>query len=492
MSDPNIHPVDQRLPAGRLATLGLQHVLVMYAGAVAVPLIIGRALKLTPEQVAYLISANLFCCGIVTLIQSLGATQWFGIRMPVMMGVSFASVAPMVAMANTTGGVAGAQIIFGAIIGAGVVSMLLAPVMSKMLRFFPPVVTGTIIAVIGISLMRIGINWVFGNPFGPTAPSVVNPEHAKWLAEVGAMGGAVPPVPKGLAIVGSVPNPKYAALEGIGVASVVLLSILLIAKYARGFVSNISVLLGIIVGATVAVATGMMSFDKVANAKWFDLILPFQFGAPVFDPVLILTMTLVMIVVMIESTGMFLALGDMTGRKISQADLTRGLRADGLGTMIGGIFNTFPYTSFSQNVGLVGVTGVKSRFVCVAGGLILVLLGLLPKMAALVESLPTVVLGGAGLVMFGMVAATGIRILASVDYRGNRNNLFIVAVSIGFGMIPLIAPNFKQWLPHAIHPLIESGILLASLTAVALNLFFNGGAGDTKASIEAARQADAH
>jgi NCS2 family nucleobase:cation symporter-2 len=459
---------------------------------VAVPLIIGRALKLTPEQVAYLISADLFCCGIVTLIQSLGATQWFGIRMPVMMGVSFASVAPMLAMANSTGGAAGAQIIFGAIIGAGIVSLLLAPVMSRMLRFFPPVVTGTIIAVIGISLMRIGINWVFGNPFGPTAPSVVNPEHAKWLADVGAMGGTVPPVPKGLAIVGSVPNPKYASLDGIGVASVVLVSILLIAKYAKGFISNISVLLGIIVGAIVAAATGMMNFDKVAKANWFDVILPFQFGVPVFDPILILTMTLVMIVVMIESTGMFLALGEMTDRKVSQADLTRGLRADGLGTMIGGIFNTFPYTSFSQNVGLVGVTGVKSRFVCVAGGLILVLLGLVPKMAALVESLPTVVLGGAGLVMFGMVAATGIRILASVDYRGNRNNLFIVAVSIGFGMIPLIAPNFKQWLPHTIHPLIESGILLASLTAVALNLFFNGGAGDTKASIDSARMVDAH
>jgi NCS2 family nucleobase:cation symporter-2 len=492
MSDSLTHPVDERLPAARLATLGLQHVLVMYAGAIAVPLIVGRALKLTPEQVAYLISADLFCCGIVTLIQSLGATQWFGIRMPVMMGVSFASVAPMVAMANTTGGAPGAQIIFGAIIGAGVMAVLLAPLMSRMLRFFPPVVTGTIIAVIGISLMRIGINWIFGNPFGPTAPSVVNPEHAKWLADVAAMGGTVPPVPKGLAIVGSVPNPKYAALDGLGIAAIVLLAILLIAKYAKGFVSNISVLLGIIVGAVVAAATGMMNFDKVASAKWFDVILPFQFGAPVFDPILILTMTLVMIVVMIESTGMFLALGDMTDHSVTQSDLTRGLRADGLGTIIGGIFNTFPYTSFSQNVGLVGVTGVKSRFVCVAGGLILIVLGLVPKMAALVESLPTVVLGGAGLVMFGMVAATGIRILAGVDYKGNRNNLFIVAVSIGFGMIPLIAPNFKQWLPHAIHPLIESGILLSSLTAVALNLFFNGGTGDTDASIAAARQADAH
>jgi NCS2 family nucleobase:cation symporter-2 len=146
------------LPTGQLAALGLQHVLVMYAGAVAVPLIVGRALKLSPQDVAYLISADLFCCGLVTLIQSLGATQLFGIRLPVMMGVTFASVAPMVAMANANPGEMGAQLIFGSIIGAGIISIIIAPLVSRMLRFFPPVVTGTIIAVIGISLMRIGIH----------------------------------------------------------------------------------------------------------------------------------------------------------------------------------------------------------------------------------------------------------------------------------------------------------------------------------------------
>lgn len=490
------HPCDERLPSGKLAALGLQHVLVMYAGAVAVPLIVGRALKLDADQVAMLISADLFCCGIVTLIQALGATQWFGIRLPVMMGVTFASVAPMVAMANSNPGIAGAQLIFGAIIGAGVISILIAPMVSRMLRFFPPVVTGTIIAVIGISLMRIGINWIFGNPVGPTAPSVVSPEHAQWLANAtaaaGAPGSPLPAVPKGLALVPSVPNPKYADLTGVGIAGLVLLSILLIAKYARGFVANISVLLGIVIGGVVAAAFGLMTFDKVAKAAWFDVVLPFQFGLPRFDPVLILTMTLVMVVVMIESTGMFLALGEMTERKVDQPALARGLRTDGLGTLIGGIFNTFPYTSFSQNVGLVAVTGVKSRYVCVAGGLILVVLGVLPKMAALVESLPTVVLGGAGLVMFGMVAATGIRILAGVDFKTNRHNAMIVAVSIGIGMIPLVAPNFKQWMPHAIHPLIESGILLSSLAAVGLNLFLNGAKEDTRAAVEAAMHAEAH
>jgi xanthine/uracil permease len=203
-------------------------------------------------------------------------------------------------------------------------------------------------------------------------------------------------------------------------------------------------------------------------------------------------MTLVMIVVMIESTGMFLALSDITGKKIGQPELAAGLRTDGLGTLIGGIFNTFPYTSFSQNVGLVGVTGVRSRYVCVAAGLIMIVLGLLPKMAALVESVPQFVLGGAGLVMFGMVAATGIRILAGVDYKTNRNNLYVVAVSIGFGMVPLVAPRWTQHMPHSLHPLLESGILLAALSAVLLNVFFNGARGSMADAVQAAKVAEAH
>ncbi|QIL78802.1 purine permease [Diaphorobacter sp. HDW4A] len=492
----SVHPVDEKLPLGKVTTLGLQHVLVMYAGAVAVPLIVGRALNLAPEQVAHLISADLFVCGLVTLIQAMGATQWFGIKLPVMMGVTFASVAPMISMAQSTGGQAGAGLIFGSVIGAGIISLLIAPLISRMLRFFPPVVTGTIIAVIGISLMRVGINWIFGNPVGPTAPSVPNPEHLKWLADAqanaGAPGSSLPPIPKGFAVVPTIPNPKYADLAGVGISGAVLVTILLIARFGKGFLANVSVLAGIVVGGIITAAMGLMDFNKVAKAEWFDLVLPFEIATPVFDPILILTMSLVMVVVMIESVGMFLALSDMTGKEVSQDDLTRGLRTDGLGTLLGGIFNTFPYTSFSQNVGLVAVTGVKSRWVCVAGGVILIILGILPKMAALIESLPTVVLGGAGLVMFGMVAATGIRILSNVDFQKNRNNAMIVAVSIGVGMIPLVAPNFRQWMPHAIHPLIESGILLASLSAVLLNIFFNGTSADTSAAVRAAAQADAH
>ena len=496
-ADQAVHPVDEKLPTGRLTALGLQHVLVMYAGAVAVPLIVGRALKLSPEQVAMLISADLFCCGIVTLIQSLGLGRHFGIQLPVMMGVTFAAVGPMVAFANAQPGVEGARAIFGAIIGAGLISVIIAPLVSRLLRFFPPVVTGTIIAIIGISLMRVGVGWAMGGP-APMAQSVDVPklvamvDAAKATADAAA---AANPAAAATIKLGPIPmkdNPNYGALDNLAVAGFVLAVILGLVKYTRGFVSNIAVLLGIVAGCIAAVAMGKMNFDKVAKAHWFDVVTPFAFGMPTFDPIMIATMTLVMIVVMIESTGMFLALGDITGKKIGQPELAAGLRTDGLGTLIGGIFNTFPYTSFSQNVGLVGVTGVKSRWVCVAAGVIMVVLGLLPKMAALVESVPIFVLGGAGLVMFGMVAATGIRILSTVDYKTKRHNLYIVAISIGFGLVPLVAPRWTQQMAHGLHPLLESGILLTAVAAVLLNLFFNGSRGDDAGAVEAAKVAEAH
>ncbi len=460
---PDVHSVDEVLPVTKLLPLGLQHVLVMYAGAIAVPLIVGRALKLAPERVALLISADLFCCGIVTIIQSLGVTRWFGIQLPVMMGVTFASVGPMLAMAaNPALGITG---IFGAVIGAGIISIIIAPFVSRMLPLFPPVVTGTIIAVIGISLMRVAIQWAVGG--AALQPRIPDPAAA-----------GVAPVPM-------IPNPAYAPLDNLGIALFVLIAILLLAKYGRGFLSNIAVLIGIILGCLVAWALGKMSFAKVAEAKLFALVYPFQFGAPTFDAIAILTMTLVMIVVMIESTGMFLALSDITGKRMTRDDLSRGLRTDGLGTLIGGLFNTFPYTSFSQNVGLVGVTGVRSRWVCVMGGAILIVMGLIPALGQLVEAVPQFVLGGAGIVMFGMVAATGIRILSDVDYKTSRHNLFIVAISIGFGMIPLVAPDFFQHLPKALSPLLHSGILLAAIASVLLNLYFNG----LKSAAEAQREA---
>lgn len=439
------HPVDEVFPAPRLTALGLQHVLVMYAGAVAVPLIIGRALKLPPEDVAFLISADLFVCGLATLCQSFGFPG-VGIRLPVMMGVTFASVGPMLSMAASPEiGILG---IYGSVIAAGVFGIIVAPFVSRLLPLFPPVVTGTIILVIGVSLMRVAINWAGGGL--PTVTRVVD----------GAPG--------------AFPNPAYGQLLGLGIALFTLAAILALIRWGAGFVANIAVLLGIVAGAVVSALFGLMHFEKVATASWFAFITPFHFGMPQFHLVPVVTMCVVMLVVMIESLGMFLALGEMTGHDIDRKDLARGLRADGVGTLLGGLFNTFPYTSFSQNVGLVGVTGVKSRWVTVAGGAIMIVLGLLPKIAALVEAIPQPVLGGAGIVMFGMVAATGARILTAVDFRGNRFNLYVVAISIGFGMIPLVSPTFFKNLPDALHPLLESGILLAAIVAVFLNLFFNG------------------
>ena len=439
------HAVDEMFPAPRLLTLGLQHVLVMYAGAVAVPLIIGRALKLPPEDVAFLISADLFACGLASVIQSYGL-PFVGIRLPVMMGVTFAAVGPMLSMAADPDiGVLG---IYGSVIAAGLFGVLIAPFVSRLLPLFPPVVTGTIILVIGISLMRVAINWAAGGQ--PTIMKVVD---------------GVP---------GAFPNPAYGGLQGLGLALFTLALILALIRWGSGFIANVSVLLGIIGGALMAVMLGLMHFDKVGKAAWFAFVTPFHFGVPQFHLVPIVTMCVVMIVVMIESLGMFLALSEMTGKVIDQAELARGLRADGVGTILGGIFNTFPYSSFSQNVGLVGITGVKSRWVTVTGGCIMIALGLLPKSAALVEAIPQTVLGGAGIVMFGMVAATGARILTEVNFRENGYNLYVVAISIGFGTITMVSPNFFKNMPNAIHPLLDSGILLAALVSVILNVFFNG------------------
>ncbi len=457
-----VHPVDEILPAPRLLTLGLQHVLVMYAGAVAVPLILGRALKLSPEEVAFLISADLFACGLATLVQTVGFPG-VGIRLPVMMGVTFASVGPMLSMAAAPD--VGLLGIYGSVIAAGLFAFLVAPFISRLLPLFPPVVTGTIILVIGISLMRVGINWAGGGL--PTMMKVVD------------------------GVRGDFPNPAYGQLPGLGIALFVLLVILGLIRWGQGFIANVAVLLGIVAGSILATALGVMHFEKVAAASWADIVLPFRFGVPQFHLVPIITMCIVMVVVMIESVGMFLALGEMTDRPIDQAALTRGLRADGVGTMLGGIFNTFPYTSFSQNVGLVGVTGVRSRWVTATGGCIMIALGLLPKMAALVEAVPQVVLGGAGLVMFGMVAATGARILTNVDFKTNHFNLFVVAISTGFGMIPMVAPGFFRYTPDALHPLLESGILLAAVVSVVLNAFFNGVSSLESAQADASRVAAA-
>jgi xanthine permease len=434
-----LHPVDQVLPPPKLAALGLQHVLVMYAGAVAVPLIIGRALQMSPAEVGVLISADLLACGIATLIQALGI-PFVGVKLPIMMGVTFASVAPMMALI-TAGMATGApkvsilQVIYGSVIAAGLFGLVAAPIISRLAKLFPPVVTGSVILVIGISLMRIGIDWAAGGQ--PSAPDYGSPIY-------------------------------------LGIALFVLAVILVLTRFTKGFLNHIAVLLGVIAGSVLCLALGRMKLDGVAAAGWFRIVGPFQFGLPHFEMVPALTMCLVMVVVMIESLGMFLAVGEMVGRPLDGKAIARGLRGDALGTLIGGIFNTFPYTSFSQNVGLVGVTQVKSRWVCVVAGAIMLVLSLCPKIAALVAAVPSYVLGGAGVVMFGMVVATGVRVLNGADFTRRPQNLMIVAISVGLGMIPLVADKFFQAAPPQLGPLLHSGILLTTVAAVVLNQFYNG------------------
>ena len=474
MTDVAVKPVDEILPAPRLAALGFQHVLVMYAGAIAVPLIIAGALGLTAEQRAVLINADILACGLASIVQSIGFPG-VGIRLPVMMGVTFASVAPMLAMITAAKDAGGANFaplsvlltIYGAVMAAGVFAIIVAPFMSRLLRLFPPIVTGSIILVIGLSLMRVGVSWLEGPV---SVPNIVD----------GAFKGMIP-------------NPNRDALDGFALSLIVLLVILGVTRFGKGFLANIAVLLGIIVGAILAALIGKMEFGAVGKAAWVGVTLPFQFGFPEFQIVPILTMCVIMIVVMIESTGMFLALGEMTGRTIGPAELSAGLRADGVGTIIGAVFNAFAYTSFSQNVGLVGVTGVRSRFVTAAGGAILIVLSLLPKLAALVGAIPVEVLGGAGLVMFGMVAATGVRILSAVDFKNNRNNLFIVAIAVSFGLLTLIAPTLFKNFPTALKPILDSGIILTTVVAVLLNAYYNGLGSQGEAAsqlTEAARAAE--
>jgi xanthine permease len=399
--------VDRILSPGKLIILGLQHVLVMYAGAVAVPLMIGDRLGLSKEAIAMLISSDLFCCGIVTLLQCIGIGRFMGIRLPVIMSVTFA---------------------------AGFITTLLAPLIGRLMPLFPPLVTGVVITSIGLSIIQVGIDW--------------------------AAGG------KG--------NPQYGNPVYLGISFAVLIFILLITRYAKGFMSNVAVLLGIVFGFLLSWMMNEVNLSGLHDASWFAIVTPMSFGMPIFDPVSILTMTAVLIIVFIESMGMFLALGEIVGRKLSSHDIIRGLRVDGVGTMIGGTFNSFPHTSFSQNVGLVSVTRVHSRWVCIASGIILILFGMVPKMAVLVASIPQFVLGGAGLVMFGMVLATGIRILSRCNYTTNRYNLYIVAISLGVGMTPTLSHDFFSKLPAVLQPLLHSGIMLATLSAVVLNVFFNG------------------
>ncbi|MEP1385267.1 MAG: nucleobase:cation symporter-2 family protein [Paraglaciecola sp.] len=432
-----IHPVDQTLPIAPTLLLGLQHVLVMYSACIIVPLILGAALNLPKETLSLIINADLFAAGLATLVQCFG-NRYFGIKLPIMMGVTFTSIAPMIAIGvNPELGLPG---IYGAIIVSGILGILFAPVMGRLMRFFPPVVTGSVLLVIGISLMKVGIEWSAGG--SPTlADGSANPDFGK-------------------------PVYLLISLMQLGL-------ILLINRFAKGFLSNVSVLVAMLAGFAAAWLLGDISLEGISNEPWVAVIKPLSLGMPTFDFLAICSMSLVMMVTMVESTGMFLALGKLVDKEVDQKQLIRGLRSDGLGTLLGGLFNAFPYTSFSQNIGLVTISGVKSRYVAAAGAFILIALGCLPKMAFIIASIPQYALGAAAMVMFGTVALMGVRILSQVEFTESRSNLLVVSASLGIGLIPMIAPSYFQHLPQWSAIFTDSGIILSVCTAILLNAIFN-------------------
>lgn len=424
-------PEDENLGVGANLAYGLQHVLTMYGGMIAVPLIIGQAAGLSANDVGLLIAASLFAGGLATLLQTLGI-PFFGCRLPLVQGVSFASVATMVAIIGNDG-TGGMQVVFGAVIVSSLVGLLITPLFSRIIKYFPPLVTGIVITTIGLTLMPVTARWAMGG----------NSQAA-----------------------------DFGSPANIGLAAFTLASVLLLSKLGSASLSRLSILLAIVIGTLAAMATGMADFSQALQGPWVAMPEVLHFGAPQFQVAAILSMLIVIVVTMVETSADILAVGEIIGTPVDSKRLGNGLRADMISSALAPLFGSFTQSAFAQNVGLVAVTGVKSRYVVASAGLILVTLGLLPVMGRLVAAVPTAVLGGAGLVLFGTVAASGIRTLAQVDYRNNMN-LIIVATSIGFGMIPVAAPGFYHHFPTWFETIFHSGISSAAIMAILLNLLFN-------------------
>ncbi|KIZ14763.1 nucleobase:cation symporter-2 family protein [Streptomyces natalensis] len=429
------HPVDEVLPVGKLALYGFQHVLAFYAAAVIVPLLVGNALGLTHDQLVYLINADLLTCGIASIIQAFGIWK-VGARLPLVQGVTFTAVSPMIAIGlGAGGGVAGLLVVYGACITAGIATFLFAPFFSKLVKYFPPVVIGTILTIIGLTLIPQGLQ--------------------------DAAGGAQ--------LIG---HPAYASGKNLAYALGTLLFILLMVRIGKPYLSSLAVLLGLVAGTGVAWSLGDVDFSAVGHAGWFGVSTPFHYGMPKFQLFPIIAMVVVMLITMVETTGDVYAIGEITRKRVDNTTVANALRADGVATVLGGVFNSFPYVAFAENIGLVRMSRVMSRFVVVAAGLIMVGVGLLPKVGAVVAVIPHPVLGGAAVSMFGMVATVGIQILGKVDLREERNAL-ILAVSLGAGLLPTAVAPFFDRMPADVKAILDSGITLGGLTAILLNLFFN-------------------
>ncbi len=427
------HPVDQVLPPPKLLVYGFQHVLAFYAGAVIVPILLAGAIGLTDEQLVHLINADLFTCGIASIIQAKGFWK-IGVRLPLLQGVTFTAVSPMIAIGLASGGgAAGLVTIYGAVIVAGLFTFFMAPFFGRLIRFFPPVVTGSVIAIIGISLLPVAANDAVrdGIPGGPVSG------------------------------------------KGLAYALFTLAVIVVIQRVFKGFMATVAVLAGLVIGTIAATVLGDADFSQVGQSDWVGLTTPFYFGIPKFSLTAIISMIVVMLITAVETTGDVFATGEIVEKKVGQADVTRALRADGLATFLGGVFNSFPYTCFAENVGLVRLTAIKSRWVVVSAGAIMIVIGLIPKAGAVAASIPHAVLGGAALAMFATVAVVGFQMLGKVDFNDHRN-VVIVATSVGLAMLVTVTPNLFEVVPGGRWSamIFNSGITLGSITAIGLNLVF--------------------
>ena len=406
------------------AVLGLQHLLAMYSGSILVPIMIAGALGYSSQQLTYLISTDIFMCGVATFLQ-LQLNKYFGIGLPVVLGVAFQSVAPLIMIGQKHG--SGAM--FGALIVSGVYVLLIAGIFSKIANFFPPIVTGSVITTIGLTLIPVAIGNMGNNSEKPTAQSLL-------------------------------------------LAAVTILIILLVNIFAKGFLKSISILIGLIIGTIIASFMGLVDFAPVTQAPLVHVPTPFYFGIPKFELSSIVMMCIIATVSLVESTGVYFALSDITDEKLDSIRLRNGYRAEGLAVLLGGIFNTFPYTGFSQNVGLVKLSGIKTRLPIYYAAGFLVLLGLVPKFGALAQIIPSPVLGGAMLVMFGFVSVQGMQMLARVDFEHNEHHFLIAAVSISAG-VGLNGSNLFNSLPTGLQMFFSNGIVMASVIAIVLNLILN-------------------
>lgn len=428
-----VHPVDEVLPVPKLAIYGLQHVMAFYAGAVIVPILLANAIGLSTAELIHLINADLFTCGIASIIQSVGFWK-IGVRLPLLQGVTFTAVSPMIAIGLAAGGgTTGLLTIYGAVIVAGLMTLLIAPYFSKLIRFFPPVVTGSVITIIGLALLPV--------------------------AAADAVGGAGPTM-----------DPSSG--RNLAYALGTLALIVAIQRFFKGFMATVAVLAGLVAGTLVAWAFGDAHFDAVATSSWVGVTTPFYFGWPTFSFAAIVSMMVVMLITAVETTGDVFATGEIVQKRVGGDDVAKALRADGVATMLGGVLNSFPYTCFAENVGLVRLTRVKSRWVVASAGVIMILLGLLPKAAAIVAGIPHPVLGGAALAMFATVAVVGIQTLSRVDFHDHRN-VVIVGTSLGLAMFVTAQPGVAKAVPSWAEIILGSGITLGSLTAIILNIVFH-------------------